>query len=122
LRKPFIDTARNQMDARIIEQAEYCRVFSNTKRILILWVLGDEEMSVSDIASTLNTSLQNTSQHLRVMKDRGILRSRRDGQTKYYRVADGNCLVGSNPISMNTLPLEQTKIVENQYQEVINER
>lgn len=107
------------MDERIIEraqkQAEYCRVFSNTKRILILWVLANEEMSVTDIASALDTSLQNTSQHLRVMKDRGILSSRREGQVKYYRVADGNCLVERNPISVNALHVEHSKIAENQY-------
>lgn len=80
-------------------QAEYCKVFSNSKRILILWILGSEEMSVSEIASTLNATLQNTSQHLRLMKDHGILSSRRDAQSKYYRVTDGSCLVERNPLS-----------------------
>jgi ArsR family transcriptional regulator len=80
-------------------QAEYCKVFSNSKRILILWILGSEEMSVSDIASSLNATLQNTSQHLRVMKDHGILSSRRDAQSKYYRVKDGSCLIDRNPFN-----------------------
>ena len=101
------------MDTRLLEQAreqaEYCRVFSNAKRVLILWVLGTEEMSVSDIASALDTSLQNTSQHLRIMKDRGILSSRRDGQIKYYRVERGDCLINMNPISLQTLQVEQPK-------------
>lgn len=104
------------MEARLLEQAqeqaEYCRVFSNAKRVLILWLLGTEEMSVSDIASALDASLQNTSQHLRVMKDRDILSSRRDGQVKYYRVEKGECLINLNPISVQTLQEERKKITE----------
>jgi ArsR family transcriptional regulator len=104
------------MEARLLEkaqkQAEYCRVFSNAKRVLILWLLGTEEMSVSDIASALDASLQNTSQHLRVMKDRDILSSRRDGQVKYYRVEKGECLINLNPISVQTLQKERKKITE----------
>jgi len=87
-------------------QAEYCKVFSNSKRILILWILGSDEMSVSEIASRLNASLQNTSQHLRVMKDHGILSSRRDAQSKYYRVKNGKCLIERNPLTRQALKSE----------------
>ena len=75
------------------EQAQYCQVFSNARRILILWVLGRDEMTVSDIASEVGASLQNTSQHLRLMRDRGILISRRDGQAIFYRVINNDCLM-----------------------------
>ena len=79
------------------ERAALCRVFGNVQRVLIVWALGDKEVSVGDIASAIDASLQNTSQHLRLMKDKGILESRRDGQTVYYRVADNervrNCHV-----------------------------
>jgi len=85
------------MDARLFlqaqEQAQYCQVFSNARRILILWVLGKDEMTVSDIASKVGASLQNTSQHLRLMRDRDILSSRRDGQAIYYRVVKNDCLM-----------------------------
>jgi len=70
------------------ERAALCRVFGNVQRVLIVWALGENEVSVGDIASAIDASLQNTSQHLRLMKDKGILKSRRDGQTVYYRVAD----------------------------------
>jgi DNA-binding transcriptional ArsR family regulator len=100
------------------EQATYCRVFSNARRVLILWALGKEEMSVSDISSAVGASLQNTSQHLRLMKDRGILSSRRDGQIVYYRVeSDGflnnNCLLGQNSIGVPTLQSEHKNLTEN---------
>ena len=54
-------------------QAEICGVFGNTNRVLILWVLGELEMSVGEIASAIDCSLQNTSQHLRLMKDKGFI-------------------------------------------------
>jgi len=86
------------------EQAQYCQVFSNARRILILWVLGKNEMSVSDIASEVDASLQNTSQHLRLMRDRGILGSRRDGNTIFYRIVNNDCLKNQNPFLEQQLP------------------
>lgn len=66
------------------EQADYCRMFSNASRIRILRVLVNNELSVTDIATKITTSLQNTSQHLRLMKANGFLKTRRDGRTIYY--------------------------------------
>lgn len=68
------------------EQAAICKIFGNANRVLILWVLGKQEMSVSAVAEAIDSSLQNTSQHLRLMKDKGILDSRREGHTIYYRI------------------------------------
>jgi ArsR family transcriptional regulator, virulence genes transcriptional regulator len=68
------------------ERAQVCSIFGNPSRVLILWALGERELSVGDIASAIECSLQNTSQHLHLMKDRGLLTSRRDGNTIYYRV------------------------------------
>jgi len=79
------------------EKASFCSVFGNTRRVLILWALVNGEMSVSDIAKTIEASLQNTSQHLRLMKNKGVVDSRRDGQTIYYRIAE-NEYIKSCPI------------------------
>jgi ArsR family transcriptional regulator len=51
-------------------------------------------MSVSEIASAIDCSLQNTSQHLRLMKDKDILASRREGQTIYYRIKPNEFMEG----------------------------
>ena len=67
-------------------QANICKVFGNARRVLILWALLSGEMSVGHIADAVDTSLQNTSQHLRLMQDKGILMSRRAGSTVYYRI------------------------------------
>ena len=75
-------------------QAEICGVFGNANRVLILWALGGREMSVGEIASAIDCSLQNTSQHLRLMKDKNVLASRREGHTIYYRIEQSEFMEG----------------------------
>lgn len=70
------------------QQAELCSVFANPTRILILWTLVEREKSVGEIADTVEASLQSTSQHLRIMKQKNVLASRRDGQMVFYRIND----------------------------------
>jgi len=80
-----MDTEIKQLAAT---QAVICHVFSNPRRVLILWTLVDQEKSVGEIASAIGASMQNTSQHLRLMKKRGIVDSRREAQTIYYHICD----------------------------------
>ena len=75
-------------------QAGICGVLGNANRVLILWALGEREMSVGEIASAIDCSLQNTSQHLRLMKDKNVLASRREGQTIYYRIEQSEFMEG----------------------------
>lgn len=63
-------------------------MFGNIQRVLIVWALCERELSVSEIAAMLDSSLQNTSQHLNLMKDKGVLVSRREGREIYYRIVD----------------------------------
>jgi DNA-binding transcriptional ArsR family regulator len=80
--------AGKDVDRRALaeRQASLCGVFANAKRVLILWSLIEEEKSVGEIAAEIEASLQCTSQHLHLMKDMGILESRRDGQMIYYTI------------------------------------
>ena len=57
---------------------------ANPKRLMIVDVLGRGPSTVTEIADWLNLSLPNASQHLRVMRDRGIVRARRDGREVRY--------------------------------------
>jgi ArsR family transcriptional regulator len=75
-------------------QARRYQVLTNPRRILILQALKGHEMSVGEIATKVGASMQNTSQHLHLMKDRGILGSRREGQVIYYWIADPTLLTG----------------------------
>ena len=79
-----------QTEASIVaeRQAEICKIFSNPTRILILWALSEDELSVGEIANIVNASIQNTSHHLRIMKDKGVLNARRQGQTIFYAIQD----------------------------------
>lgn len=71
-------------------QAEIYRIFSHSNRIQIFWLLMEKEMSVNEIAETIEASVQNTSQHLRLMKAANILDTRRNGQTIFYRIAEND--------------------------------
>lgn len=71
----------------IEEQAELHQVLSNPSRLLILISLAEKEMSVGELAEQIGASLQNTSQHLRIMKDKDVLEARREGKTIFYQIA-----------------------------------
>jgi DNA-binding transcriptional ArsR family regulator len=85
-----------QMDAEMIalakDQAAFCSVFANAKRVLIFWYVAKRERSVTEISEEIDASLQSTSQHLHLMKERRVLVSRRQGQTIYYRPAKNELL------------------------------
>jgi ArsR family transcriptional regulator len=84
------------MDPTVLELAEMqaarCRAFGSARRILILWILSKGELSVKEIAGRAGSTLQNVSQHLKLLRRSGIVTTRREGQTIYYKIADGECL------------------------------
>jgi ArsR family transcriptional regulator len=67
-------------------QAVFCGIFNNPLRIRLMLLIGDREMSVGEIAEKLDVSLPNLSQHLRLMKDRNCLASRKEGKNVYYHI------------------------------------
>ncbi len=69
-------------------QAELCKAFVNPVRIAIIKVLSDGEESVSEIASKVGVPIQNISQHVKILKDAGIVGMRRDGHKIYYSLED----------------------------------
>ncbi len=69
-------------------QAEICKTLTNPKRIEILNTLRNEEKTVSELVEALGASKANVSQHLAVMRHKGILSTRRDGVNIYYRVSN----------------------------------
>lgn len=82
------------------KQTEICRTISNPRRLLILWILSEGELSVNDIAAQAGSSLQNVSQHLGILKNANIITPRREGQTIFYQITDEgffkNCPVIKN--------------------------
>ena len=72
--------------------AEMCKVFSHPKRLELINLLRDKEMSVSDLSQKLGLSPANLSQHLAMMRERRILVSRKEGNMVYYRIANPRLL------------------------------
>jgi ArsR family transcriptional regulator len=68
------------------------KAMSHPLRLKILCTLGDQEISVQDIVERVGTSQSNISQHLAILRDKGILASRKDANRVYYRVSDGRTL------------------------------
>jgi ArsR family transcriptional regulator len=69
-------------------QAEICKILSSPKRIEIISALKEGEKTVSELVEILGTPKANVSQHLAVMRLKGILKSRRDGVNIYYSIAN----------------------------------
>lgn len=81
------------MEDRIYSyHAEMCKVFSHAKRLELINVLRDKEMSVGDLCRALGLVPANLSQHLAMMRERHILVSRKEGNAVYYRIANPRLL------------------------------
>jgi DNA-binding transcriptional ArsR family regulator len=82
---------------KFIQQAEFCKFMANAKRIEIISILNGNEMCVEDIAGKMDLNIPNVSQHLAVMKKKGIVESKRDGVKIYYKISNNKifqaCLV-----------------------------
>ncbi len=74
------------MEKKLYEmQAELCKTLSNPKRLEILDILKDEkEISVNLLAERLEIPKANTSQHLAVLRQAGVVNTRKDGINVYY--------------------------------------
>ena len=68
--------------------AELCKAMANEHRQAILHFICSDEKCVGDIATEIGISVHNVSQHLRVLKERRLVTSRKEGQTVYYRVTN----------------------------------
>jgi ArsR family transcriptional regulator len=77
------------MNKKLYEiHAEICKTLGNAKRIEILTALKNRELTVSELADILGISPANVSQHLAVMRQKGILTTRREGMNIYYRISN----------------------------------
>ena len=68
--------------------AEMCGVFSNSTRLEILNLLRDKELSVTELIEKIELSQANISQHLSIMKSKGIVVSDRKGKNIYYKLSN----------------------------------
>lgn len=68
------------------------KAISHPIRLKILCILGENEVSVLDIVEYVGTSQSNISQHLAILRDKGILESRKEANRVFYRVGDARIL------------------------------
>lgn len=72
--------------------ARALKAIAHPLRLKILCVLGDSEECVQDIVDAVGTSQSNVSQHLAILRDKGVLQTRKDANRVYYRVGDPRTL------------------------------
>lgn len=95
-------------DRTIFEmQSEVCKTLASPKRIEILNALKDGEKTVSELVYILGVPKANVSQHLAVMRHKGILKSRREGINIFYRVSNNKVIEAC--VLMKEVLMEQMK-------------
>lgn len=73
---------------RVFElQADICQTLANPKRLQIVHLLKEGELSVTEIVSAMGIPKANASQHLSLMRQKGLVVSRREGTSIYYRLS-----------------------------------
>lgn len=84
----------NDLNKRLFEMhARICECLSNPKRLEILSVLRLGELSVGEIAAATHLAVPNVSQHLALLRERGIVTARREGTSNLYSIANPKMLV-----------------------------
>jgi DNA-binding transcriptional ArsR family regulator len=68
--------------------AQFCKTLADANRLLIIAELVNGERSVSDLANSLELRQSNVSKHLGLMRERGLVTTRRDGASIYYSLSD----------------------------------
>jgi len=86
-----IDT-RTTTDEDRMRSAAVARALGDPKRLCVLESLAAGEVSVGDLAGRVACQVPNMSQHLSVLRSAGLVTTRRDGNTVYYRLADPRVL------------------------------
>ncbi len=85
-----VDLLARDEDVEIASRS--LKAISHPLRLKILCVLGENEVSVQDIVEYVGTSQSNISQHLAILRDKGILASRKEANRVFYRVGDSRIL------------------------------
>lgn len=75
---------------QLYDLAEVFKVFGDSTRIKILYVLFEAELCVCDIAQLLNMTQSSISHQLRILKQNRLVKNRRDGKSVFYSLADSH--------------------------------
>lgn len=90
--KDIVEKVREEMpdEEELYDLAELFKIFGDSTRIKILYLLFESEMCVCDIAQLLNMTQSAISHQLRALKQSKLVKYRREGKTVFYSLADGH--------------------------------
>lgn len=88
--EPLLKAVRATMpeETKLYDLAELFKVFGDSTRIRILFVLFEAEVCVCDLAEVLQMTQSAISHQLRILKQSKLVKSRRDGKSVFYSLAD----------------------------------
>jgi len=95
------------MEAIFEMHADICKVFSNAKRLEILNTLRHKEMTASELIEKIGVSKANLSQHMSVLRSKGVVLTRREGLNIYYHISNPKIIQACD--LMREVLLEQFK-------------
>lgn len=75
-------------DEDIVQASLAMKAIAHPLRLKILCVLAEAELNVQDIVDSVGTSQSNISQHLAILRDKGVLATRKDANKVFYRIGD----------------------------------
>jgi len=103
----------NKKDFYIIH-SDVCKTLANPKRQEILDNLREKALTVNEIVKKTGISQANLSQHLAILRTKGIVTSRRDGINVYYSITNSKIIQAFDLISqvLNDSLISQTKTVK----------
>ncbi len=86
----LLQTVNEKMpdETTLADLAELFKVFGDTTRIRILYVLFESEVCVCDLATALNMTQSAISHQLRILKQNRLVKNRREGKSIFYSLAD----------------------------------
>lgn len=92
IHKDLLETVNQNMpqEEELYDLAELFKVFGDSTRIRILFVLFEAEVCVCDLAETLHMTQSAVSHQLRILKQNKLVKSRREGKSIFYSLADAH--------------------------------
>ncbi len=90
IHKDVVEAVMKNMpdENELYDLAELFKVFGDSTRIRILFVLSEAEVCVCDLAMTLNMTQSAISHQLKILKQNKLVKSRREGKSIFYSLAD----------------------------------
>ena len=98
IKKEVIKILKN-MDNKLYQlHAQLCEAFISPKRLEILNLLQDKEISVRELVKLTGMRQSNISQHLSILREKGIVKTRREGTVIYYSLSNPKIIKAFNLI------------------------